>query len=402
MTTNQLEKAYSNLILDTNFIKLELLYQKPNIFSALKLVHHEIRHSNFLGWLLDPNQTHGLGTKFLKLVLSDILHDERVNSISVTSIGKLNFGKTIVYREWKNIDILIKIDDLIIVIENKVWSGESKHQLKKYKDTITNEFGNSKQVFVFLTPSGLESSMNNEFVNYSYKRIIWILEVITSAYKEAISPSVMVYLKDYIDTLKTQFMSNGEINVLARQVYLNHKDLFNFILSHTPNPLKEFQDYFTNKVKENRWQLKTCQKHFVRFLTPKLNGIIPNNSSAWKGEAFLFEFYIKNNELGFYFTISPGDEETRELLQKALSDFTTDKTIDPSGEYLCYSYIYKEIEEAESYSNDKEILNTYLAGFWSEVSRVSITVILVQSFRSIWGQLFRKSLGHFPCTIIRV
>lgn len=367
MIKNQLEKAYSNLVLDTDFIKLELLYQKPNIFSALKLAHHEIRHSNFLGWLLDPSQTHGLGIKFLKLVLFDILHDERVNDISVTSIGNLNLDKAVVWREWKNIDILIKIEDLVITIENKVLSGESKHQLKKYKDSISKEFGKSKQVFVFLTPNGFESSLNDDYVNYSYERIIWILEVITTAYKEAISPSVMVYLNDYIETLKTKFMANGEINKLARQVYINHKDLFDFILNNTPNPLKEFQDYFDNKVQGYGWKKQTCQKNYVRFLTPKLLDIVPRNSTTWKGEAFLFEFFIKNSELAFYFTIGPGDKVTRDILQNSLSNFVIDSEIYPTNEYICYSYIFKEIEDAALYSNDKAMLDAYLKDFWVDV-----------------------------------
>ena len=104
MENSQLEKKYSNLLLDPSFNKLELLYQKPNIFTALRLAHHEIRHSNFLGWLLNPSQTHGLGTKFLKLVLADILKDERAIDMSVTSIGRLNLDKAVVLREWQNIE----------------------------------------------------------------------------------------------------------------------------------------------------------------------------------------------------------------------------------------------------------------------------------------------------------
>lgn len=35
-----------------------------NIFDALGIVHAELRHSNFLAWLLDPGESHGLGGVF--------------------------------------------------------------------------------------------------------------------------------------------------------------------------------------------------------------------------------------------------------------------------------------------------------------------------------------------------
>jgi len=369
MKQHQLESKYSSLLLDPNFIKLELLYQKPNIFNALRLAHREIRHSNFLGWLLDPNQTHGLGAKFLKLVLSDILLDERAKGVSVTSIGKLKLEKARVFREWKNIDILIKMEDLVVVFENKIWSGERNHQLKRYKETIDKEFRDSKKVFVFLTPYGLEASMNEAYVNYSYARIVSILQLITTSYHEAISPSVMVYLNDYIETIKTNFMGNGEVNNLAREVYLNHKELFDFILNHTPNPLNELQNYFSKKLGSFEWVRKTCQKNYVRFLPQSLQDVIPNNSSAWKNEAFLFEFLIKTDSIVFYFTIAPGDEKTRATLRAALQQFDQND-MDPTEQYICFYWLRKELKDIETFCHDELALDRYFYDFLEEVNEV--------------------------------
>ena len=49
--------------------KLEEIIDKFNIFTALGVVNNEIRHSNFLSWLLSPNESHGLGDYFLALFL---------------------------------------------------------------------------------------------------------------------------------------------------------------------------------------------------------------------------------------------------------------------------------------------------------------------------------------------
>ena len=45
-------------ICDENLKKLEKIFGQFNIFDCLKLTRAEIRHSNFLAWLLNPNETH--------------------------------------------------------------------------------------------------------------------------------------------------------------------------------------------------------------------------------------------------------------------------------------------------------------------------------------------------------
>jgi hypothetical protein len=42
---------------------------------------HEIRHSNFLAWLLNPNESHGIGDLFLTQFLRDIVLDEKCGEI---------------------------------------------------------------------------------------------------------------------------------------------------------------------------------------------------------------------------------------------------------------------------------------------------------------------------------
>ena len=47
--------------------------EKVNLFDVLRVSRTEIRHSNFLAWLLDPNANHFLGDKFLRLFLTEVL-----------------------------------------------------------------------------------------------------------------------------------------------------------------------------------------------------------------------------------------------------------------------------------------------------------------------------------------
>jgi hypothetical protein len=367
MNYTLLEKAYASLMLDPDFTKLELLRQKPNIFSALRIVHYENRHSNFLGWLMDPNQTHGLGAKFLKWVLSDIFQDERVREVSVADIASLHFEKSKVYREWNNIDLLISMENVVVVFENKIRTGEHSDQLNRYKNLIDQHFGTSRKVFVFLSPNGTSSSMNEVYVNYSYYRIVTLLERLIGVHRPAILPAVLIYIEDYIETIKANFMSTSETNVLARKIYGNHSELFDFIFRQVPNPLKEITTYLNQKIGEFGWKKCTSERAYIRFLTPRLDAALPRNGTSWKHESFLFEFYIQDSSLEFYYTIGPGDDATRKLLKEAVEEIDGVAGWEEEGNYYCYADLQVDTEPIRLEMTDKIYLDNYLEAFWTHV-----------------------------------
>ena len=55
MNTSTLKNLYDQILKDEDFDKLDLGLKNPNIFQILKITNKEIRHSNFLSWLLDPS-----------------------------------------------------------------------------------------------------------------------------------------------------------------------------------------------------------------------------------------------------------------------------------------------------------------------------------------------------------
>lgn len=83
-------ELYKNLLNDPNFDKLETELKKPNIFSILGIGESEIRHSNFLSWLLDPNESHELGNRFLIKILRDLATDEK-SDLDIFKVDKLNY-----------------------------------------------------------------------------------------------------------------------------------------------------------------------------------------------------------------------------------------------------------------------------------------------------------------------
>jgi hypothetical protein len=53
--------------------RLEALLKRFNIFEATGFIRQELRHSDFLAYLLDPKGTHGLGDAFAKRLLKRVL-----------------------------------------------------------------------------------------------------------------------------------------------------------------------------------------------------------------------------------------------------------------------------------------------------------------------------------------
>jgi hypothetical protein len=75
MEIQQLKKEYDFLLKNEDFDKLDLGLKNPNIFQILKISKNEIRHSNFLSWLLDPEGSHKLGDIFLKRFLREVFSE---------------------------------------------------------------------------------------------------------------------------------------------------------------------------------------------------------------------------------------------------------------------------------------------------------------------------------------
>ena len=66
------EETLHKMEADTSFQQLSQKMQTLNIFEVLGITNAEIRHSNFLAWLLDPNGNHGMGDKFLREFVSKL------------------------------------------------------------------------------------------------------------------------------------------------------------------------------------------------------------------------------------------------------------------------------------------------------------------------------------------
>src|SRR5229473_5999283 len=77
--TTELKALERFVVENDDLLALESRIGRFNIFDALGLTRHEVRHSNFLAFILDPAESHGQGQIFLKAVLMDLLKQAPVD-----------------------------------------------------------------------------------------------------------------------------------------------------------------------------------------------------------------------------------------------------------------------------------------------------------------------------------
>ena len=263
---------------DHHLEDLEKELQKPNIFSILKIGRMEIRHSNFLGWLLDPNESHGLGNKFLVRILRDLALEGN-NDLDIVDVSNLNFNNVDVYREYsisskdnsknkKSIDVLIifREEKIVICIENKIDTTDFEKQLETYKDYIMDTFEDEdkvkyKKIFVYLTPKGDEPNYGKgSWRTYSYKD--GIIEHLQHVHDTMRNSLVKTYISDYLSTLKNEIMgTNDEARELANAIYENHKKIIEFVVANRDTN-KEYQQFWE---KDYSWVFKFAQE-FINLI----------------------------------------------------------------------------------------------------------------------------------------
>jgi hypothetical protein len=313
MDVSLLKKHYDSLLKDEDFDKLDLGLKNPNIFQILRITNNEIRHSNFLSWLLDPNQSHKLGDIFLKRFLREVFSSEKFGEIDQSDVEGLDLTKVEIQREWKNIDILIKLNDVVVCIENKVLSKEHSNQLMRYREIIESQFPNHKKTYVFLTPDGHESEEeNDQYEPISYDFIVETLERIISVYGESLNNQVKNYIKDYTTIIKRNLMGTDKLTELSKKIYSNHRELLDFIFDHKPDILDDVRSIFDQEIVKRGWVLGSPSSKYLRFTTPKISELtyINKNSNGWrKRESFLLEFVLgpEKNRINCKTVISRSD-----------------------------------------------------------------------------------------------
>jgi len=265
-----------------DLLALEEMIGRFNIFDSLGIARTEIRHSNFLAWLLTPGESHGQGDAFIKPVLMDILRKARQQGTtpptSPVELDGADLRGVDVRREWRNIDLLITCEQpsFVIAIENKIDSGEHGNQLQRYEETIALEFPDVPALHVFLTPEG-DLASDSDWVRYSYGDLYLTLSRTRKVNSGAIGHDVAIFLDHYLRLIGDRFMDNADIDRLCKRIYSNHRRALDLIWQRAGSPESELAGRIQQWIEQRpeSWLQITTKSKEVEFIPVAWNKMLP-------------------------------------------------------------------------------------------------------------------------------
>src|SRR5699024_4441984 len=274
-----------------------------NAFETLGIFNTEIRHSNVLGWLLNPNENHGLGDTFIKKFVQHVFYNtERVisnSNFTLFDVSLMNYSDFFVRREWQDIDVLVisEINKIVIIIENKVWSKESKYQLKKYFTIVNNEYPDYHKLFLFLTPDGEAASDGENWLSIDYSFVLEILSNSMLLKRNALSSSVKDFLEQYMEIIRRYIVGDEELEKICRDIYFKHQKALDLIFEYKPDTYSEIANYIQENVtNEENIIIDHSNKTYIRFTHKALDDCIPLAGRGWTRTKRLVLFEIQNKD----------------------------------------------------------------------------------------------------------
>ncbi len=315
------KKLLEEFILNNKELEsLEAIVDKFNIFLSLDIINKEVRHSNFLGWLLDPSETHNLSDYFTTLFLKQVIASSNIEKpeIDIISVDTLDFSELQVLREWNNIDILL-LDDknkFLCVIENKVDSKEHSNQLSRYKKTVESNYPDYRKLFVYLTIGGENPENEELYIPFSYIDVSKLIANLIDSKSTQLNEEVVMFIKHYNDMIKRYIMEESDVQELCELLYKKHKKALDLIFKHKPDVYSDVREALEEIIDENETLTKDhCSKSYIRFI-PKQLDFFPLEGEGWTPTKRILLFEAQNyaNALSLFLLIGPGNQEIRQTL----------------------------------------------------------------------------------------
>ena len=309
---------------------------EANIFNILGLNHYEIRHSNMLAWLLNPNEDHGLGDRFLKKILMYATSGTKLSimkGLGPIDIELMNLSDSLVYREKYNIDILLvsESNKLVFSIENKIFSKEHSNQLQVYLQRMQSSYGEDfRYILIFLSPDGMPSSDPENWIDMNYTFIMDQLERLVNSCE--VKDRARLYIEDYILTLRRHVGEDKQLKEICNRIYMKHKDALDLIFENLPNRRSEISQFVNRYIEEHAdeygitYLSDSSSYAFVRFVPNELL-VTKGMGMGWIADDYLIAYEIKitnNGDSSLHLVIGPGREETdhfrHEMMEVAVNN----------------------------------------------------------------------------------
>jgi len=304
-----------------SFCYLKSYYSLSDSAERYGVSRMEIKHSNFLAWILKPENNGNLGTSTIRNLLKLIQSKATTSTIfNKLDLDNVNISDIEIKREKVyNIDLFISMkinnDHYVFIIENKIYAIIHDDQLNRYKNDIQKDskFANYNIVCAFLyTDYQDEEFLNGQLSEVKKARYTPITYqdiyegILLPILEFSTNNEFKFIIMEYIHCLASYNSDAGnEIMIITKQDRKCLTNLFKEELMlkfideiKTSKKSNEYTDYY----KENHSLILMCFNKYRRILLEdatlnenmiiKLDSIIKNkryimNNTLYKGLASL-------------------------------------------------------------------------------------------------------------------
>jgi len=243
-----------------------------SILQTLGVEEDECVHSNFLAWLLDPLENHGLGSlfteRFLTLATQKMKHD--IIDLSQISLKEMLVDREI-SSETSRLDIRLMDSKGLLncTIENKILSKEGIDQTNR----LYNDFHGicPNEIFIFLTLNGTEKPINQNFLSLTYTELKQIFEDLL----EIATGDTKFLIKNYLNTLERLIMSEKFNGYSERtQLYYRYIKQIGEIRSAYETDRRLLLNALADEIKQREWWNESTWKMektgaYIRIFKPE-------------------------------------------------------------------------------------------------------------------------------------
>jgi hypothetical protein len=303
----------SKLRNDPLFQRLEERHREFNIFESIGAQRRELRHSDFLAFLLNPYESHRLGSKFIQIFLSQLLSTSQARTLAPYGIQSGKFDDAEVRREWHNIDILLLFQRQCVacIIENKIDDHERGKQLEDYYNDVQNTFSGWKIVGVYLTPNA-EPPSNEKYIAVGYRQISdAIRNLLKSLDRKRCPDDLPTTLKHYDNMIHKHIVQSPEVEKECWKIYTEHKHAIDLIREYV-EATAQIHGYLKDLISKAGLDCPHHRKGYVQFRPREWEKAAFPNSNRSFADLLFFEFQYAQEQLGLYLVIDKKPNGTRD------------------------------------------------------------------------------------------
>jgi hypothetical protein len=240
--TTRLIEAF---VVSPEFQSLNRELSETTLFDVLGISLKESTHSRMLGWLLDPLESHGLGTTILRRFLyeaSKLARDKPIDfgegggepmtplDAQTLLLSDLKVEDEYCLSPERRLDILLhsESEEWLCLIENKVLSEEGEEQTTDYYNETLKAFPVAKfpnRLFIYLAPEGSRPPRSRHFVRMGYS----FVESLLKEDSRSASSLGRTIIDQYVQCLKGRVMEQKHLHGICRSLYRTHKPAIDYI-----------------------------------------------------------------------------------------------------------------------------------------------------------------------------